>query len=290
MSEYTRVRPRIKVKSLEDIKTRLGLRELTLSEVYLSCDERIDTLGNVISSYMKDIQAKSKAVFLEDIKDHEVFQNASKVASLSQSLSENRFSILRELTERNMNSGQRKTVDKIREFMISNNIKGLSYMSREISTALGDITQAVKKAHTDMANTERDIVKEKMISVLSGEGYDVSLKTKQTELLLRGKHKDLSIVVSLGCSGAVEIDLAGFEGSTCATQLTKLKQGLRNEGIELEVIETVHHGKRDGGSLIKKLKHDEHAWTPLEESSPQKTSGSQRMLHLYQHMKQRIKR
>jgi hypothetical protein len=107
----------IMVRSLEKIKERLGLRELSCSGLYLSCDKRVDSFGSAISTHLKDISEKTKTLSYDSDSYKSILQQAVKIASLSQSLSEKKFEILGAMTERNLTIEQKQAVKKISELL-----------------------------------------------------------------------------------------------------------------------------------------------------------------------------
>jgi len=110
-----------------------------------------------------------------------------------------------------------------------------------------------------------EVISEKIASALNTTGYEVTVRLKEKETLIRGKQKDLSLAASVSDIGHMEIDAAGFEDGACSRETDKFLRELKERGIDGAIVGRTHHGKKEGGILMERLKHEPAAsFNPLQ--------------------------
>lgn len=261
MSEGSLNRARLRMRSLEDVKQRLGVRAICCDVRYLACDERISSLGNAISRDMEDLAVKVPG----DISDRNLLADLAKAASLKSALEEQEFVFLREAAQKYVCTRDLRTIEQARELANTGNVNSLSTMKGDIASALANLSSAVCRAHSELANVEMKVVTDAALCSLTEMGYVTRLKERDNDLLIRGVQKDLSIAMRVTEKNELHMDMAGFAGNSCTGELDRLYEALEKHGIYCEVIERHHHGKKEGGGLAREvIREVPFSFNPLE--------------------------
>lgn len=261
MSEGSLNRARLRMRSLEDVKQRLGVRAICCDVRYLACDERISSLGNAISRDMEDLAVKVPG----DISDRNLLADLAKAASLKSALEEQEFVFLREAAQKYVCTRDLRTIEQARELANTGNVNSLSTMKGDIASALANLSSAVCRAHSELANVEMKVVTDAALCSLTEMGYETCVKERDNDLLIRGVQKDLSIAMRVTEKNELHMDMAGFAGNSCTGELDRLYEALEKHGIDCEVIERHHHGKQEGGGLAREvIREVPFSFNPLE--------------------------
>lgn len=261
MSEYSSTRARLTLRSLDELKERLGMREISCDVRYLASDERISSLGKVISRNMEGFAATNPAACSKK----NVMENLTKAASLKDALEEKEFVFLREAAGRMISARDLGTIDEAKGLMKTGDVAHLSAMEGDIASVLANLSSAVRQAHSVLTATEKKVVSEMALRSLAEMGYEARIKERGNELLIRGIREDLSIAMRVTEKNELNMDMAGFTGGSCTGELDRLNETLRKHGIDCETIERVHHGKKEGGVLAQEvIREVPFSFNPLE--------------------------
>lgn len=118
------------------------------------------------------------------------------------------------------------------------------------------VDEAILQGYNRLLRAESSVLKNKIVSVLSELGYDVSSAKRQKDsIVLRGVSKEgTAIFVQMKPKeGCVIVDMAGFGGNSCSGEQTRFLKSLRNNGVGLKIVAAHRHGKRGGGVLVKQV-------------------------------------
>jgi hypothetical protein len=260
MSNYqiTRI-PKMRLRSLEAIKGKLDMRELSCSDVnfeHITSQERIMSLGESISRHLHTLNKDVNKLKGTNQQIHRTIGVISKAISTRRALSEERHILLQSLVTRTLSSKDIVTLNSSIEFLKTGNLIRLATMQAEADNLLQKLSKTVKTAHLKLAAAEKEVLAEKTIESLTSIGYQVKSKSIGNELLIRGKKQDLSIAAQITKNGELHIDMAGFEGGACKGELDRLNEELLKQGIGFEITDRVYHGKKEGGVLAQKIKKE----------------------------------
>lgn len=285
MSEYSSTRYRLRLRSLEDVKQRLHMKEIDCDVRYPSCDERVSLLGNAISKNMEALAARVPMAYSGE----PVVTNVIKATSLKNALQENELTFLKEATGRLLSSNDLKTLDSAEILLAKGDIASLSSLKGEVASALTNLNSAVKQAHNILVTTEKKVVSEVAIKTLAEMGYKAKTKEIQDDILIRGTRKDRSIAMRITDKNEFHMDMAGFTSTSCSEERELLHETLKKHDIECETIERCHHGKKEGGVLAQEAMRElPFLFNPLEKHAV-KNNQRNTLLKLSV-LKQKIKR
>ncbi len=260
MSNYqvTKV-PKMRLRSLEEIKKKLDIRELSCSHVnfeHITSEGRIRSLGESISQHLQTLNEYVNQLKGANQQIHRTIDVICKAISTKEALSEERHILLQALVTRELSSKDVVMLNSSIEYLKTGNLVRLATIQTEAENLLQKLSKAVKSAHIRLETAEKEVLAEKTIKSLTAIGYQVKSKSMGNELLIRGEKKDLSIAAQITRNGELHIDMAGFEGEACKEELDRLNRELLRQGIEFEMAHRVHHAKKEGGSLAQRIKKE----------------------------------
>jgi hypothetical protein len=130
----------------------------------------------------------------------------------------------------------------------------------QVAAALSEITAAVQKAHQTLACREQKTVTNDLRSVLIARGYTVHLAEAHAHHTNRMKVKKGEHVIAarIADTGALELDLAGFEAGQCTVEREAIVHELEQRGYQLRIGQRVVHNRREGGELVKTIEKEFH--------------------------------
>lgn len=299
MSEYQIIRvPRLRLKSILEVKEKLNMKELScLSESfeYLTSVERVRSLGESISSYLKTSSKDLNILSATNTQIGETINIITKAISLEKALSEERHLILNSMTTRILSSKDMIMLNNLKESIKTGNTLRLSSMQSVAEKLIQRLTEAVKSAHQRLEEVEREVIVENTIESFKAIGYQVKRKPVGSDLLIRGKKRDLSIAALITQKGELHIDMAGFDGGACRDEMNRVSEELLKRGIDFEVIKRQYHGKKGGGVLSQKVEREiSFEFNPLQRILVKEKSGekyNRRIMQLrhLRHINQRQK-
>lgn len=271
MSTYQRAKVRkLKLRSLEDIKAKLDIRELSSANFATEClttNERVTSLGESISCHLSALNGTIKELQINNPLTSGTVDAAAKIVSLHEALGEDKHGLLKNMFDRTLSSKDIDTINLASNCLKTGDLIGLSMISTGVESLLTKMNSGVRTAHTEISKAERDVLREKTTEVLTVLGYQVKSKTKGEDILIRGKKQDLSVAAQIK-NGELSTDMAGFEGGACKGELHRLNEELARQGIVLSDIHSEYHGKRDGGVLAQEAsKEIPFEFNPLQEKS-----------------------
>ncbi|MBI5410303.1 MAG: hypothetical protein HZA14_13150 [Nitrospirae bacterium] len=261
MSEYTEFRvPAMSLNSLEAVKDRLEVKELTCSGAeHLTCKERVSGLGESISERFTALNG-SEAIKM--CSGFDGMETIVKALSLKDALLEERHQLIGALVERTILHADIEVLEASKKMLSLGDVKGLSAHMPEIEGVFQRLSASVKNAHLRIAAAEKDVIVEKAAESFAAIGYDVRTKNRGKEVLISGAKDDFSIAAKVTDDGGLHIDMAGFEGGTCKVESERLFSELSRRGIGLSVLKSQHHGKKEGGVLANEVAVE---FNPLKE-------------------------
>lgn len=271
MSTYQRAKVRkLRLRSLEDIKAKLDIRELSSANFATECltaTDRVSELGKSISSHLSNLNSTIQEIRRNNPLSSGTVEAAAKIVSLHEALKEDKHQLLKTMFDRTLSSQDINTINLASNYLKTGDLTGLSMISTGVESLLTQMNSGVRTAHTEISKAERDVLREKTTEVLTVLGYQVKSKTRGEDILIRGKKQDLSVAAQIK-NGELSTDMAGFEGGACTGELHRLNEELSRQGIVLSDIHSEYHGKRDGGVLAQEAaKEVPFEFNPLQEKS-----------------------
>jgi len=294
MSTYQRAKVRkLRLRSLEDIKAKLDIRELSSANFATEClttNERVNALGDSISCHLSDLNITIKELQRNNPLTSGTVEAAAKVVSLHEALAEDKQHLLQTLVNRTLTSKDIDTINLASNYLKAGDVNGLSMISTGVETLLNKMNNGVRTAHSEITKAETEVLSEKMAESLNAMGYQVKSKSRGGERLIRGKKKDLSVAARI-TGGELSTDMAGFEGGACKDELKRLNEELSRKGIVLGDIHSEYHGKRDGGVLAQEAsKEIPFEFNPLQEKTSSDSKEHIKRLMGLNHLRRRINR
>lgn len=290
MSEYqVRRKPRFILRSIEAVKEKLNLRELSICAAeaqYLTTKERVLSLGESINRELNRFYKENNIRYDND----RLINNMARVLSLKEALSEEHHDILGKLVSKKLSP---KEVDFINKLKLSSkdNVDYLdSLPARDVECLLEKMVMITREAHDLLSKVEKEIITENAAKSLNVMGYEVAIKEKGKSSFVRGFKKDLSIVAKITDYGELHVDMAGFEGESCKIEMDKLTNELEKHGITFMETERNYHGKRGGGVLVQEIKSEiDFDYNPLKKFSINSSKKQVPRLALLKRMNQKMR-
>lgn len=294
MSTYQRAKVRkLRLRSLEDIKARLDIRELSSANFPTEClttNERVNALGESISCHLSALNITIKELQRNNPLTSGTVEAVAKVVSLHEALAEDKQLLLQTLVNRTLSSKDIDTIHLASNYLRTGDVIGLSMISTGVEALLNKMNSGVRTAHSEITKAETEVLSEKMVESLTAMGYQVKSKTRGGERLIRGKKKDLSVAARI-TGGELSTDMAGFEGGACKDELKRLNEELSRKGVVFGDIHSEYHGKRDGGVLAQEAsKEIPFEFNPLQEKASSDSKEHVKRLMGLNHLRRRINR
>lgn len=265
MSEYQTVKIKtIRLSAflsvINAIKDNIEIREIDYgkyNQQYLTSYDRAKLFGESLSKRINDMSRSINNIPCNnDSQLQTAIVNLSRALALYDTLNDEKYLIMGAITERILSVEDRKMLNTAKKLLESKNISGVSAMQDVSAGLLKRLSDAARYSHLQVINAEKRVIIEKTLVSLEAMGYQTKSKTIGCEIIARGKKKDISIVAQLDENNDLHIDMAGFQGSACKAELVKLNEELKKHGIDIEIHNSVHHGKKDGGGLAKDISRE----------------------------------
>jgi hypothetical protein len=126
------------------------------------------------------------------------------------------------------------------------NLNSISDRARKAEEHLRDITG---RAHRRLAMAEGDLLRETVGNTLQSLGYVISGK----ESSLRATRGTTCFWVDVNERGGLSLDVSGFSGRTCQTEIKAVENMLAQQGLVIKRTNCVEHQNMRGGDLAQKL-------------------------------------
>jgi hypothetical protein len=114
------------------------------------------------------------------------------------------------------------------------------------------LREGLATAARKLAAEERTALADLVAEELSGLGYRVERAQADGRSGLWAAQEDRVMAVLVIDGGAVEIDVAGCEGSACRPEVLRLLRALQRRGLEVGPLRSQLHADRAGGNLIRR--------------------------------------
>lgn len=257
MSQVQKARVRrLGLRSLDAVKARLGIRALTSCVEHLTCHHRAEVLGQSIAGQRLRLQVTLDAALDEQTRDHlrAPLTLLGKAAGLQESLAEPQHALLRTMVERHLlsaGSDSLQIVDTARSLVAAGQLQQLPALQPQLEHAVHALGEATRMAHHQLAQVEQAVVAERTARSLEALGYRVRQKARHADILVRGVKGDVSVAAQISADGGLDVDLAGFENTTCQEALAQFNREIEQRGIGLDDRVTAFHGRKDGGVLAQ---------------------------------------
>ncbi len=241
---------RMRLNSLRDIAERIGLSGNYEKDELHSYSERESRFGRMISERMNYLQG----VEIGSLTEVEEGKNEwlLKAVSLVDVLQSNENLVLNKLVEKKLNEENNKSLEliqKARTALNNGDLRTLKALGSELKHSVLDLGNIARESHQLLGSVEKTIIKEKTIQSLQNLGYEVNAKTMKKTTLIRGLKGEVSIAAQIGSKGELEIDMAGFDGTTCKNELNRLSAEIEKQGIVLSIKQQINHKRKRGGKL-----------------------------------------
>jgi len=247
MSQYESISvPKYKFKRVNEVAFALGIRPIQASNVHHTKKEREST-------FIKSIAQNAK-LFISQINtscnklSDSTINKSMRLFALKKSLMSDDNTIVKEVVikENILDNTPEQLINKINILNSSSPITDIQYFDKVLSDELEKTTKAIHDANIKISFVENEILKKETIISLKGLGYKVKEYTIGNEILIRGIKNDLSIVAQIDKYNEMQVDMGGFEGNSCVTELKKFHVALKDRGIEIDVNHSEVHDKKAG--------------------------------------------
>lgn len=114
------------------------------------------------------------------------------------------------------------------------------------------LEEVVAASYDRLASAQQSVVREVVAETLSDMGYQVQQRDTGRRSAVWATRGAQSIAFVLEQDGSFQMDTYGFTGLSCQQERNALLERLAEKGVRLQVRQTVLHGDRYGGQLMKK--------------------------------------
>ncbi len=120
------------------------------------------------------------------------------------------------------------------------------------------LTTLTYQSHQRLVAAERATLVATVGNTLEDLGYS-NLRVAQAKgrTALVGRRGEHTLALVAGPGGKLQMDMAGFEGDSCRRETQRLLEGLHRNGLELSRVELTHHGRREGGALLRRAQRSD---------------------------------
>jgi hypothetical protein len=124
-----------------------------------------------------------------------------------------------------------------------------SQMIARAQSAQQDLRAITSQAHQHLAKAEGQMLQEITGETLHQLGYCLSEKGNA----LRAVRGTTCIWIEINERGRMSLDVSGFSGLTCQTEIKALENGLAERGVELKRASVESHCQKAGGHIADRL-------------------------------------
>ena len=209
----------------------------------------IQTLGNKISTQVAAIEQMTANGFLAS--------STTQLLSLARALKTPELSQLGGETVNRLTPSTRSTLQNLEATLDTGRLTQ-TVAAEQITSALNEMTQAVRSAHQTLAKQEQRTITDDLRSVLVTRGYTVRIgETLAGRMrLLRAKRGEHVVAARIADMGTLELDLAGFEAGKCTQERQAIVEQLEQRGYQIQINQRVVHNRREGGEIVKEIEKE----------------------------------
>lgn len=269
MSEYQVASvPKLMLLSMELLRPRLGLKALNFENMQaelLTTGERTKAFGESLSRRITENHNSLHNTSAKIAGLSKQFDTIVKTVSITETLTESRFSLLNEMAHSSLSSGEKELISKAKVALNAGDASRLSVIATDLNPIFEKLNERLRESHQRLKTAERDYIAEGTVKSLETLGYTTRIKERSHDMLVRGSKEGLSVAVQM-TEGEVHIDMAGFEGGRCRAELERLNLELSKQGIVFEIKKREHHGRKEGGVLAQAAEKEfQPEFNPLNE-------------------------
>lgn len=114
------------------------------------------------------------------------------------------------------------------------------------------LEEVLVSSYDRLSGAQQSVLGELMAETLSEMGYNVERCDTGRRSALWASRGAQSVALVLEQDGSFQMDMHGFTGLSCQQERNALLDRLADKGIRLQVRQSVLHGDRHGGQLLKK--------------------------------------
>lgn len=207
---------------------------------WMATGEREDTLQKAMRSFLNSLYAKNN-----DLLAHEGGSSVLQLASMMAAVESVPHLAAMAGMEAGLGNLRRETEELLR-LARAGSIQNLESRATLAERQLREITS---RAHRRLAMAEGEILRESMGEALRGLGYTVNVKGNA----LRAVRGTTCIWADMTERGGLNLDVSGFSGRSCQTEIMALENMLARLGLVLKRTGTKEHQHLRGGDLAREL-------------------------------------
>lgn len=175
----------------------------------------------------------------------------------------------------------RRETEELLHLAQAGSLQNVEARARIAEMQLREITS---RAHRRLAMAEGDLLQETMREAFRSLGYTISAKGNA----MRATRGTTCIWADITGHGGLNLDVSGFSGRSCQTEIKALENILACQGLVLNRTATKEHQSRRGGDLAQRMEGifateplpamaRENLWgTPQIKGAPEKTRQAQK--------------
>jgi len=237
-------------------KSKISLKVIPVS--LLSTLYRASVLGKAIRAIGREVSTQVAAS--EQMTASENLASATtQLLSLQRALKTPELSQLGDETVMRLIPSTRSTLQHLEATLATGRLTQ-NVAAEQITSALNELTKAVRTAHHTLAEQEQRTITDDLRSVLAARGYTVRTgKSNASRIrLLHAKMGEHVVAASIANTGTLDLDLAGFEAGKCTQERQAIVELLEQRGYQIQLNQRVVHNRREGGEVVKAIEKEFH--------------------------------
>ena len=229
-------------------KSKISLKAIPIS--LLSTLYRSSVLGKAIRAIGREVSTQVAA-------SENLASATTQLLSLQRALKTPELSQLGDETVTRLTPSTRSTLQHLEATLTTGRLTQ-TVAAEQITSALNELTQAVRTAHHTLAEREQRTITDDLRSVLAARGYTVRIKepTASRMRLIRAKRGEHVVAARIASTGTMELDLAGFEAIKCTQERQAIVEQLEGRGYQIQINQRVVHNRREGGEVVKAIEKE----------------------------------
>lgn len=237
-------------------KSKISLKAIPVS--WLSTLYRSSVLGDAIRVLGREISTQVAASKQMTMNGH-LASSTTQLLSLQRALKTPDLSSLGGETVKRLTPSTIATLQNLESTLATGRLTQ-TVAAEQITSALNEMTQAVRTAHQTLAEREQRIITDDLRSVLAARGYTVRIEASLAGRmrLLRAKMGEHVVAARIADTGTLELDLAGFEAGKCTQERQAIVSKLEQRGYQIQINQRVVHNRREGGEIVKNIEKEFH--------------------------------
>jgi len=235
-------------------KSKISIKAIPVSS--LSTLYRSSVLVDVIRAIGSEISTQLAA-------SEQMTRSEHLAASTTQLLSLERALKTPELSQLGCETVKRltpSTVDTLQnlEATLATGRLTQSVAAEQITSALNELTKAVRTAHHTLAEQEQRTITDDLRSILAARGYTVRIKesTASRMRLISAKRGEHVVAARIADTGTLELDLAGFGAGKCTQERQAIVEQLEQRGYQTHIAQQIVHNRREGGEIVQAIEKE----------------------------------